>query len=291
MRHITPQHMLALTEELSKEAGVMDYVRRARGALGKVPGVSRAVGALGGNQYGRQMMLGAGLGGVAGAATADEGQGVRGALRGAALGGGIAGARILSTKAGREAAKKGLSNFGQRQRYSLTGRGVDDVSKAREIGLVPKAVDVAKMRAGGASQSAIGKALKEQKLHEEAFRKGYLSAPGAVHGLLSKPGDVLKSGWQRAGLVGKGFAGLGAYETVKGLAEKPEPGGPGRLEKGLRGAGSTVGWLVAPGTLLGGHLVGSGAGWAGGKVGKAGDVAARAARGRVVPPQQYGAQQ
>lgn len=286
MRHITPAHMLALTDELSKEGGVMDYLRRARsavqGAASKIPGGRRTVGylgrELGGSHYGRQLALGAGVGGVGGALAADEGQGLKGAVGGAALGAGVAGGRILSTKAGREAARTGASNFLQRQRYGITGGGVKDIEHARKIGLIPKKVDSRGMLRGGESRKAVNKALNEQRLNEHAFNKGYLSAPGTVHGLLSNPVDTLKSGWKRSGLMGKGFAGLGAYEAAKGFTSTPEEGGPGRLERGMRGVGSTLGWMVAPTTLLGGQLVGEGAGWVGGKLGRGADTAGRLVR-------------
>lgn len=298
MRHITPLQMAAFNDELSKEAGrIGDYLSRAGGFLRKNKMLGRAVG-LGAQglkgKYGRQVGAGAALGAAGGAAVADpeaEGGRLRGALKGALLGGGIAGGRVLSTKAGRAAAKKGGSHFLQRQRYSMTGRGLGDtpaaqMSKAREIGLVGKAT-------GGMSE----KALRDLGRQEHAFSKGYMSVPGVAHGLMSKDApDLLRSGWQRSGVLGKGFAGLGAYQGVKGLAEKPEEGGPGRLEKGLRGLGSTVGWMVAPGGLVAGHLVGEGMGKMTGAVGKVGDVATQAIQqrraqeaaqtGRVVPQAQ-----
>jgi hypothetical protein len=87
--------------------------------------------------------------------------------------------------------------------------------------------------------------------------------------------------------MGKLFAGMGAVEAGKGLIQKPEEGGPGRLEKGLRGAGSALGWMVAPTTLLGGQIVGMGGGYLGGQAGKLGDMAARKVMpGRVAPAPQ-----
>jgi hypothetical protein len=281
MRHITPQHMIGFTDELTKEARIGEYLKRARGFLQKNQPLARGIGWAGKElkgRYGRQMLLGSGLGAAGGAAVADpdeEGGRLRGALKGALLGGGIAGGRILATKAGREAAKKGTSHFLQRQRYGLTGRGLGDtpteqLSKAREIGLV-----------GKATEGMSPKALKRLAAEEHAFGKGYMSVPGVAHAMMSKDApDLLRSAWQRSGMLGKGFAGLGAYQGIKGFAEKPEEGGPGRLEKGMRGLGSTVGWLVAPGGLLAGHLVGEGLGKVTGTVGKGGDIAAQVIKQR-----------
>lgn len=294
MRNITPYHMVGFNDELQKTAGWASSAWRAAGntlrPVGRfvrsVPGkaTAMAAGELGG-RYGRQLGLGAGLGAIGGAAIADPdepGSRLRGALHGAALGSGVAGARILATGKGREAAKKGLSNFYQRQRYGLTGQGLgktdkERLAKAREIGLIdkmdPKITDAKRL---AAEKARIG-------MQEEAFQKGYMSAPGVVHGLLTKPGDTMRSGWKRSGALGKVFTGLGAYEAGKGLIEKPEPGGPGRLEKGMRGAGSALGWMVAPSTLVGGQILGMGGEGIGRQVGKIGDRAVASVRSRVKP--------
>lgn len=295
MNHITPRHMIGFADQLQKEAGIGDWFRAAKDFATKNQTLGRAVGMAGRElkgRYGRQMMLGAGLGAAGGAAVADpeaEGGRLRGALKGALLGTGVAGGRILATKAGREAAGKGISNFYQRQRYSLTGKGLgktdaEKLQKARDIGLVEK-LDPSKFTTH-AEQAREAARIATQ---EDALRKGYMSAPGVIHGMLTRPGDVIKSGWKRSGTMGKAFAGLGAYETGKGLIEKPEEGGPGRLEKGLRGAGSALGWMVAPTTLVGGQIIGMGGGALGGKVGKVGDIAARAVQrpGQVIPQGEY----
>lgn len=291
MKYITPRHMVAFNDELQKEAGRLgDVLQHVREVAKKFP--ARTLGRVSGEfsgRYGRQLGVGAGAGALGGALIADPdepGSRLKGAVRGALVGGGLAGAGVLATRGGREAAKKGVGNFYQRQRYSITGRGLGDdakskLRKARDIGLVdrfdPKRFSDAKKRA--AEKARI-------KLQEEALEKGYMSAPGVVHGLLTKPGDVLKSGWKRGGNMGKAFAGLGAYEAGKGLIEDPTPGGPGRLEKGLRGAGSAVGWMVAPTALLGGQLIGSGGASVGGSIGKAGDrLVGRLRRPRRAVPQ------
>lgn len=292
MMYITPQHMIGFNDELQKEAGRFGSALQAiKGfASNKAANMGSYLGRTGlqlgqemKGRYGRQLMLGAGGGALGGAALADPDQGVGGrvggALKGALVGSSLVGGGILATKGGRAAAKQGLGNFYKRQKYSLTGRGLGDthaerLKNARKIKLIERA--------------APGTA-KRVALQEDALRKGYMHIPGTLKGLASRnAGDVLKSGWKRGGWMGKGFAGLGVYETGKGLYETPEPGGPGRLEKGLRGAGSTIGWMVAPGTLLGGQLVGMGSGALAGKAGKLGDKGVRAIQnrrnfGRVVP--------
>jgi hypothetical protein len=179
-----------------------------------------------------------------------------------------------------------LRRFGKRQLYTLTGRGVKDVEEAKRLGLVSRA----KPPPGGARTSVKArrkyeKALEQERLGEEAFQRGHLSVPGAVHGLLTSPVQTLKSGWQRGGIVGKGFAGLGAYETGKAALTPTEPGGPGKAQRVLGAAGSTLGWMVAPATLAGGMLMGSGAERVGKAIGGAADTAADIARGPgVVAP-------
>jgi hypothetical protein len=205
----------------------------------------------------------------------------------------------MATSKGRQMAGKGLKNFYHRQQYALTGKGIGKTDKAkldraREIGLVDKFDDArfSPEQFGGnaqKAQKAAGKAREAINTQEDALLKGYMSAPGTVHGMLTHPIDTMKSGWKRGGVPGKVFAGLGAYETGKGLIERPEPGGPGRLEKGLRGAGSAVGWMVAPTSLVGGQIVGMGGGAIGGQVGKLGDKAVRGGRrpGRIAPQGGY----
>ena len=319
MKHITPQQMIAFHDELAKQAGIGTMLRSGYKTLAANPRLRQAIGygsALLPSTYGRQLAAGAALGGTAGAAAAEEGEGLKGALKGALLGTGVMGGRILATQKGRQAAKSGLGKFYERQRYGVTGRfnpkvgktEADQLEHARKVGLVPRKVDPkAKQYAdieegpslfekakskmtGKPAEGRRAKAVREATEHEEAartaFEKGYMSAPGVVHGMLTEPGQLMRGAWRRAGTPGKVFAGLGAYETGKGLLETPEPGGPGRLEKGLRGAGSTVGWLVAPHAIVGGHLVGSAGGAVGGAAGKVGDLAVRAAKrpGRVAPP-------
>lgn len=252
MKHITARTMIGFEDELQKHAGIGGLVAKHLGG-----------------RYGRQIALGAGVGGLGGAATAGEDENrVARAIRGAGVGATLGLGGVLAQKGGRQWAGTGIKNFGRRQLHSVTGKGVKDVEEARKIGLIPK-----KQAIQGPFKDP--KALKRNlkldeldRLNEHAFEKGYTSAPGVLHGLVTDPKDVLRTGWQRGGGFGKAFAGLGAYGSIKGAVEKPEPGGPGRLEKTLRGAGSTLGWVAAPHAMLGGSVIGEGIGALTGKAGK-----------------------
>lgn len=281
MRHITINHMSGFTGQLQKEASLPRLIQLGR-ALRERGGKRLAT-------RGGKLIGGAGAGAVGGAASAEEGESkLRKALLGAGVGAGLIGGGILATKGGREAAKGALSRFGQRQRYALTGRGIKDVEHAQRLKLLnmPTKEHFTSPLSGQFNQKAYDKAVKQYKLEEEAFKKGYQSVPGVAHAFLSgQAGDVIRSGWKRGGTPTKLFAGLGAYQTGKGLIEKPQPGGPGRLEKGLRGAGSALGWMVAPQTLVAGPLLGTGGQAIGGAVGKVGDVGARAVKRRLARPE------
>jgi hypothetical protein len=262
MRYITPRNMIGFCSELQKEAGISQLFRKY--LAGK---------------YGRQIALGAGAGAVGGAATADEGENRIGrALRGAMWGAGLGAGSVLARKGGRAWVGTGAKNFGKRQLYGLTGRGVKDVDEARRIGLIPK------RQAVEGPVRNVAKNVKAQqmdKLHEHAFQQGYTSVPGVLYGLATKPGDIIHTGWKRGGGLGKLMAGAGAYGAIKGAVEKPEEGGPGRAEKALRGAGSTLGWLVAPEGMLGGMAVGEGIGAMTGKAGKVLDRQVAAGRAQA----------
>ena len=282
MKHISPTTMMAFNAQLQKEAAFSSIIKgigRAGSYMKQHPTFRRAVnlGIRGlEGRYGRQVGLGAGVGAITGGLTAEEGEGLSGALKGGLIGGGVMGGRILATGAGREALKKSTGKFLQRQRHSLTGGGPKTVEEAQRLGIV-------RMPAEGLKGKALERAKKLQKLDEAAFRSGYTSVPGIVKGLATRPRDVLRSGWQRGGLMGKGLAGLGTYETGKSLLEKPEPGGPGRLQKALGSAAGTVGWLTAPPAMLGGMLMGTGAGMLGRQVGRLGDVGVQAVRRQTAP--------
>lgn len=297
MKHITAYHMQGFVSELEKQGGIADYGRKAL-ELGRKT--------LGGH-YGRQLALGAGLGAVGGAVTGDEENWRGRALKGALLGGGVAGGRILATKAGREA----LGRVGERALYTATGKGFKgrhiDLDEAKKLGLIktPNFEGVAdkpgmleKVRAkvmGGPARSPLAQEANRYAAEVDAFNKGFHNVPGVLHGALTQPGQLLRSGWNRAGTSGKVFATAGLASAGHGMLKKPEEGGPGRLEQGLSSAGQTLGYMVAPGASLLPSMIGSGviAGMgrkAGKAVGKVGDVAGKLvsrSEGDGLPEQGY----
>lgn len=287
MKHITAYHMQGFVSELEKQGGIADWGRKAlefgRGQLA--------------GRYGRQLALGAGLGAVGGAVTGDEDTWRGRALKGALLGGGVAGGRILATKAGREA----LGRVGERALYTATGKGFKgrhiDVEEAKKLGLIKtpnfealsdKPGMLEKIRSKVTGKPARSPLLQEARRHAaevEAFNKGFHNVPGVLHGALTQPGQLLRSGWERAGTGGKVFALGGLGSAAHGMLKTPEEGGPGRLEQGLSSAGQTLGYMVAPGASLLPSMIGSGviAGMgrkAGKAVGKVGDVAGKLVKGR-----------
>lgn len=244
MKHISTQKLLAFSDQLSKEADLKSHLATLAGG------------------FGRRALLGAGAGAVAGGMSAQEGEGAKGALRGAMLGGALgAGSKLLS-RAGRQEAKAGLSSFGARTRYGLTGGGVKshNIAEGQRLGILK---------------------YPDSTPHDiEAFQKGYQSIPGVLKGLKNDPKGLLRSGWERGGLMGKVFTGLGAYETGKALLTKPVEGGPGRFEKALGTAGSTLGYMAAPSGFIPSMLFG---GVAGGVSAKAGRLVDRMTGSRRQP--------
>jgi hypothetical protein len=314
MKHITAPHMHGFVNGLTKEAinmrSFMDLYRRAAGKT--IPGhIGRATSAIKdtakkhlSGRYGRQVALGAGLGAAGGAATGDDENWKTRALQGALIGGTAAGGRILGTKVGRQAASEATKRFGERQLYTLTGKGF----KGREVGLedakrlgilkvpeweklkdTPGAVSRAVSKVTGKpAKTQLGREAGRYAADVEAFQKGFQNIPGVVHGALTRPGELLRSGWQRAGTAGKVFAGAGALEAARAATKKPEAGDPGRAQAALGSLGRTAGYLVAPGAMLGQVAVGGLAGKGGEAVGKIGDVASKARKAAIqVPYQQY----
>lgn len=198
----------------------------------------------------------------------EEGQ-VGNAVKGALVGAAGTGAGLLATKGGRDAALNVL----KRERYHLTGQGLgsnprDRMIAAKKIGLIrPK-----------------GMTPEQYAQSASDLEKGYQSAPGVVHNLMSRPGEVLKRGWERGGRFGQVMTGMGALQAARGFAQTPEEGGPGRLEKGLTGVGQMVGGLVSPPGLVAGSLMSGGLSSIGKRVGRLGDKAL--GHGRVVPQQE-----
>ena len=262
MRHITKTHMTGMLAELQKEAGVVDALRAGAKhvaklhLLGSLPSLSTRSG---------QMLAGGALGAGVGAATGEEGNRLHRGVLGGLAGAGAVGLGHLATKSGREAAGKGVGNFWSRQKYQFTGKGLEGthperVAKAREIGLLPKL-----------ETGADPKQLAQDAAAQEALKHDWLSLPGSVHGLVTHPGAVLKNSWQRMDPVGKALTGVAGLSAGADLIQKPDPNGPGRLEKTLGNAAGTLGFTAGPAGMIPGMLMGSWTGKAGQRIGRVGD--------------------
>lgn len=285
MTHIPPRQMVAFVDELSKEAGISDFVEKHLAG-----------------RYGRQMLLGAGLGGglnvlrhrimdprpeTEGGAldpameAARKSNMLKQFVRGAAVGGGLAGGRILATKAGREAAIGKAKDIYEKERYGLTGEGLKGSTataremRAQQLGLV------------GSSPADV-----------EAYRKGYANLPGMLHGLMTNPLDVIrakKGALAKAALIGGGFgAAKGAF-----MGPSKEEGGPGAVRSAVSGAAQGAVGALAPATMLAGGMFKALPGRIGAKakgmastVGGLGQWAMHDTPppGRVVPAEQYAAE-
>lgn len=258
---LTSQSMNVLVQELGKTAGILSPVAGFL-AKHKVPLSLGAARETLRGQYGRQMLLGAGVGGTLGALRTpgyvqdDSGQlhrksRIGNIAQGALAGAGAVGAGALATKGGRDAAKKALQNFGTKTRYQFTGKapGVSrgDVAGAMEHGVLNPKASVPEL---------------------EAHTQGYNTIPGMARGMLHSPKNVISNAWNRMDTTGKVITGLQAADTARQIATPTEEGGPGRAERVLGSAMGNLGFMVAPSGLLPGLAVGSVAGAAGNRVGK-----------------------
>lgn len=262
MKHITESHMTGMLTELQKEAGVSDLLRRGVKGLRTLPLLKSVPGL--GSRTG-QVLAGGAVGAGLGAATGEEGDRLHRGVLGGLAGASAVGLGHLATKSGREAAGKGIGNFWERQKYQFTGKGLEGdhaarVSKAREIGLLPKL-----------EADATQKQIAQDTHMQEALKNDWLSLPGSVHGLVTHPGKVIKNSWNRMDTLGKGLTAAAGVGAASDLIMKPDPNGPGRLEKTLGNVGGSIGFTAGPAGMLPGMLMGSWTGRAGQRVGRVGD--------------------
>jgi hypothetical protein len=260
MKHITEQHMLGMLEGLQKEAGPLSTLRNA--ILPKAIGLSKAHL----STPTKRMLAGGAVGAAIGAGTGEDGTRFQRGLAGGALGAGAVGLGHLATKSGREEAKKTVGNFWDRSKYQFTGKGLEGspearVQKAREIGLIPKLEENPSARAQAMDAAHV------DALHPD---NDWLSIPGFAHGMVTKPGQVLKNSWNRMDRLTKGLTAASGVSAAADLIKKPDPEGPGRLEKTLGNVAGTVGF-AGPAGLIPGMLTGGAAGKAGQRIGRVGD--------------------
>ena len=285
MTDLTPQHMSAFVDQLQKEAG----------------GFTGMTKSLWGNhmagRYGRQLLGGAGIGAGIGALQANPDDRLRGAIRGAAIGGGLTGGAQLLTHGGRAALADTASKTWERARYQATGRGlskggygvrtlsdgkpgsISEYRNARRLGLVsapPKLTAEVRNNPELLAKALPGheKALARHQLERESLSKGWMSVPGAAHGMLTEPGKMVSNAWGRLATPWKVLTGVGALGVGKEAITPTQPGGPGRAERTLGTAASTLGYLVAPPGLAASYVGGEAVGKAGSKIGKGIDTVA-----------------
>jgi hypothetical protein len=284
--------MLAFDDELEKvavPAVLRSLGQRALGggsgaALGATAGAG--VGGLAGGVHGYRKAKQQGGSGLYGALAG----GMRGALMGGgigAAGGGAAGA--LSGKRGIQHARQmakaegpigAISRFGQRQVHSLTGAlpggfksrsgavrslragGYDIEKRLAETG---KKLRKAKGPARTKLQGERASLLKARGHARTAENLGMTSIPGFFRAVASgKGGKGLKAAvgqqWHGSpGVGGKAMQfGLPAAFVASEAMGKGEPGGPGKLSRGLRSAAETAPWMLTSMPLAGATALGSG---------------------------------
>jgi len=204
------------------------------------------------------------------------GAGVRGAIAGTALGGGLAGAshvmndaRLLNPGMGmldatRKHVGEGISNFAQRQLHGFTGYGGHDTDYLDRIGIAGRSsarqeIDLMRKRfadaapRGGNSPAAVlehEKALRGVRAQGEAAQRfqdlGMTSLPGAVRGVINNPRESSKAIWNQLRSGGKaGVAlGLGVPAAMSGIdlarGDERATGGQSLQQKAVR-AGTNIG--------------------------------------------------
>jgi hypothetical protein len=153
-------------------------------------------------------------------------------LKGALIGAAGGYASPLLTSAGRTRALEGTKNFFARERHGLFG------------GRVPSTM--------------------------EGSPQGLTSIPGVVRGLVTKPGEVLRSGWEQGGRWGKAMTVGSALMGARDVTDPNAPGG--KAEKAGRLIGETGGYLAGSRLpFLSSMLFSTGTGMAGKYLGRAVD--------------------
>lgn len=241
---MTPEMAAAFADELEKR-GAPAILSRLSRLRSLIPGSGKELAGRVWRSLPARAAAGGAGGAALGAATAEEGQGLTGAIRGGLLGAGGAAAAPLLTRAGRQRAKGSLVRFGQAQKHALTGKGKLPVSP-----------------------SVKGKDLERIRAAEAA---GLTSIPGAVRGLVTKPGKTLKKAWQTESGLGKAMAAGDVALSAPRILDPTTEAGVG--EKALGTLGSAGGYLVGSRMpLVGNLLFASGTGALGKYLGRGVDV-------------------
>lgn len=187
-----------------------------------------------------RVVAGAGAGAGVGALTDPENR-ARGALAGGLLGGIGGYASPLLTRAGRRAALDKTKHLASKTKYEATGRGKLPVPSNATAG------EIASLR--------------------KADQAGLTSVPGIAKGMVTKPLSTMRSAWDQSGTMGKVFAVGDVGLSAPHILDKNTQQGTG--EKVLGALGTSGGYLLGGRMgMLGSMAMGSGLGYAGGKVGK-----------------------
>jgi hypothetical protein len=236
-------------------------------------------------------------------------RGLQGAKRGALIGGAVGAAGGLAGGAraaelGSKITGKGLagapSRFVQRQVHSLSGYASPEQVRAMrggawdaaqratgaKKGLESALAETDLFRAGSNAPANIKKitsamadkarASRGLQAAEKAEKMGLTSVPGYLKSFADNPMETLRAGvaeqWRGSGAGGKAaLIGLPASGAVLGAAAPTEEGGPGRVERGLKGLGRGLGYSLAPIPIAGQLALEKGLGGAGGLVGAGAD--------------------
>jgi hypothetical protein len=78
--------------------------------------------------------------------------------------------------------------------------------------------------------------------HQQAVQQGATSIPGVLKGMVTKPGELIRGGWNQGGTFGKVMTLTSAGMGIKDVMDPEAPGG--RAEKAGRMLGETGGYLV-----------------------------------------------
>ena len=302
---LTEPVMRAFSVELQKEAAppvasLLGHLRRpgtlnaVQGGVGAGFGLGLGAGALvGGASSGArsyqdarsqgatrtQAGLHALAGGLGGAV---RGAG-KGALIGAAGGAALGAAAPTSARALTRGISKmenpagGLGRFGQRQVHSLTGWKPGGSTKSIEsigAGAADARTRLEQAVTRGAPEAELGAARSALGASEEAQRMGLTSLPGIAksvgdRGLLPTIGAGVKDQWSSSPRWGKALMlGMPAASVAKSLTTPEINGQPGRGERIGRTLGGALGYSMAPLSLAGGAVLGTGLERAGGLAGR-----------------------
>ena len=293
MNRETAYRMAAFADEIEKTSGLWDAFKAAKGKHpGLIRSAARSIKAGLKDAHGKQLLLGAGIGGVTGAVASEDEDRVRGALTGAGLGAGVAGARILATPHDRRLLGKNLQRFGKRQWHYLTGRGVPSVAEAEKLKVIPAKPSAKeyqkalKEKLDPRGQAKITKqhqrALERHKTNVEAFQAGETSLPGAFKSAVTHPGEFARRAWNRQDWMGKAFTGLSGVAAVREATRRGQPGEEGRFARTGQELGYGAGFLAVPHGIVPGLAASYVASKAGKYLGKGVDALA----GTKPPPAQ-----